>query len=315
MAYYLGIDGGGTKTTCAIGDESRILGLVTAGPSNPVRVGEERARASLHECVRQACAGAGIVPAQLTQSCIGVSGAARPEMAGKIRNILAEVISTPIEVVGDMEIALEAAVETGVGVIVIAGTGSIGYGRNRQGTAARAGGWGFAIGDEGSAHWIGRNAVSAVLRAWDEAAPQSRASIESLPLVVSLRSAWKASSLSELARTANSVPPPDFAALFPAVAGDDGEIAAKILRRAGEELARLAAMVVAHLFALEQTDVPVGMIGGVFRHSRLVREVFYNELGSRDPRARIQPEVVEPVEGALRRARRGATVTAPTSRP
>ena len=72
------------------------------------------------------------------------------------RDIVAEILPTPIEVVGDMLIALEAAFDSGPGVIVIAGTGSIAYGRNRQGTTVRAGGWGFAIGDEGSAHWIGR---------------------------------------------------------------------------------------------------------------------------------------------------------------
>ena len=60
-------------------------------------------------------------------------------------------------------IALEAAFGSGPGVIVIAGTGSIAYGRNREGQTARAGGWGFAISDEGSGHWIGRTAVAAAI--------------------------------------------------------------------------------------------------------------------------------------------------------
>ena len=165
MAYFLGIDGGGTKTTCAVGDESRLLAEATAGPSNVVRVGEERARESLHQCVRQACAAAGIVPEEVSRTCLGGSGAAQPELAEIVRRLLAEILPTPIDVVGDMEIALDAAFDTGPGIVVIAGTGSIAYGRDRQGRTARAGGWGFAIGDEGSAHWIGRAAVSAVLRA------------------------------------------------------------------------------------------------------------------------------------------------------
>ena len=167
MPYYLGIDGGGTKTTCAVGDESRLLASATAGPSNIVRVGEAQTRESLQHSVRQACAAAGITPGQISRTCVGGSGAARPELAAIVRGFLAEILSSPIDVVGDMQIALEAAFGTGPGVIVIAGTGSIAYGRDHAGNTARAGGWGFAIGDEGSAHWIGREAVRAVLRAFD----------------------------------------------------------------------------------------------------------------------------------------------------
>ena len=72
-------------------------------------------------------------------------------------------------------IALEAAFGSGPGVIVIAGTGSIAYGRNREGQTARAGGWGFAISDEGSGHWIGRTAVAAAIGAWDEDPEQNAA--------------------------------------------------------------------------------------------------------------------------------------------
>ena len=160
MPYYLGIDGGGTKTTCAVGDETQLLATAIAGPSNIVRVGETQTRESLQQSVRQACAAAGISAAQVSRSCVGGSGAARPELASIVRGILAEILSSPIDVVGDMQIALEAAFDNGPGVIVIAGTGSIAFGRDRQGKTIRAGGWGFAIGDEGSAHWIGRSAVA-----------------------------------------------------------------------------------------------------------------------------------------------------------
>jgi glucosamine kinase len=124
VPYYLGIDGGGTKTKCAVGDESQLLATATAGPSNIVRVGEAKARESLHQCVRQACAAAGIDPKQVAHTCIGGSGAARPELAELVRRALAEILSSPIDVVGDMQIALEAAFDTGPGVIVNAGTGS-----------------------------------------------------------------------------------------------------------------------------------------------------------------------------------------------
>jgi N-acetylglucosamine kinase-like BadF-type ATPase len=309
LSYYLGIDGGGTKTTCAVGDESRTLATATAGPSNIVRVGEAQARESLLQSVRQACAAAGITTAQVSRTCVGASGAARPELAEFVRSALAEILTTPIDVVGDMQIALEAAFDTGPGVIVIAGTGSIAYGRDEQGITVRAGGWGFAIGDEGSAHWIGRTAVNAVLRAADpRAATPSNHAPSGSSLATALLKAWGVRSLDDLARAANSIPPPDFARLFPAVAASADELATHVLTSAGRELAAVAAVVIHHLFAKDRTaTVPVAMTGGVFRHAPLVRQVFYNELAAMKPRGELNPEVVEPVEGALRMARRAAS--------
>lgn len=309
MPYYLGIDGGGTKTVSAVGDGSRILATATAGPSNIVRVGEVQARESLHESVRKVCAAAGITPAQVSRTCVGGSGAARPEIADTVRRFLAEILAAPIDVIGDMQIALEAAFDTGPGVIVIAGTGSIAYGRDARGHTVRAGGWGFAIGDEGSAHWIGRVAVSAVLRAADLTGEKMEgpAHMPDSPLAAALFKVWGVTSLTDLARAANSIPPPDFAALFPAVAASDDVLATQVLTSAGGELAQVAAVVMRRLFAAsDKAAVPVAMIGGVFRHSLAVRQVFYNELRKLDARAEVNPQVIEPVEGAVRIARRAA---------
>ena len=303
MPYYLGIDGGGTKTTCAVGDEIRLLAKATAGPSNIVRVGEAQARQSLIQAVRQACAACGIAPKQVIRTCVGGSGAARPELAAIIRSILAEILPSPIDVIGDMETSLEAAFGDGPGVIVIAGTGSIAYGRDKAGNTLRAGGWGFEIGDEGSAHWIGRCAVSALLRASDLEGD----AMLSAPMANALFKTWGVNSLLDLARTANSIPAPDFASLFPAIAASDDHLARQVLARAGRELAEFAALVIRRLFAQDtMPSVPVAMIGGVFRHSIFVREAFYNELRNLASLARVLPEVVDPVEGALRMARKEA---------
>jgi glucosamine kinase len=308
--YYVGIDGGGTKTTCAVGDDLRLLSTATAGPSNIVRVGEVQARESLKQSVCQACAAAGITPARISRTCVGGSGAARPELAAMVRGFLAEILPTPIDVVGDMEIAVEAAFDNGPGVIVIAGTGSIAYGRDRQGKTARAGGWGFAIGDEGSAHWIGRAAVSALLRAADldgEGDP-ARTALQNSSFAAALFKAWGVTSFLDLARAANSIPSPDFASLFPALASSQDDLAKQVLNNAGRELARVAALVIRRLFPVSgEGDVPVAMIGGVFRHAPLVRQFFYNELRQLDARAEVRPDVVEPVEGALRMARRAGS--------
>jgi N-acetylglucosamine kinase-like BadF-type ATPase len=306
LSYYLGIDGGGTKTTCAVGDEAGTLAAAVAGPSNIVRVGVSQACESLQQSVRQACVAAGITVDQVARTCVGGSGAARPELAEIVRSALAEILATPIDVVGDMEIALEAAFGAGPGVVVVAGTGSIGFGRDRQGNTARAGGWGFAIGDEGSAHWIGRAAVSAVLRASDRTYGMPEKFLQER-LATALCKAWGVTSLLDLARAANSVPPPDFAALFPAVAASKDDLALQVLSDAGRELAEVACVVVQRLFPKDDAGpVSVAMTGGVFRHAELTKGTFYNELRHLDPRVEINPIPVEPVEGALRMARRAA---------
>jgi glucosamine kinase len=324
VAFYLGIDGGGSKTTCAVGDESALLASVTAGPSNVVRVGEAEARNSLHQAVRQACAAAGVTPRQIARVCIGAAGAARPDVAAVVRRMLTEILPVTIDVVGDMEIALQAAFDDGVGVVVIAGTGSIAYGRNPDGATARAGGWGFAISDEGSAHWIGRHAIVAVLREFDaEQGSYHRASQEvgehDAPLLHALKKAWGVRSLEDLVRGANSTPSPNFAALFPALlaAADAGDkIAQQVLTLAGTELAGLADVVIRRLFteagessrrrsesSAAKTRVRLAMAGGVFRHAPRVRDVFYNRLRGLHRGVELIQQVVTPVEGALRLAR------------
>lgn len=308
MSYYLGIDGGGTKTTCAVGDDANLLATATTGPSNIVRVGEAQTRESLQQSVHRACAAAGITRAEITRTCVGGSGASRPELAALVQRFLAEILSTPIHVVGDMQIALEAAFGAGPGVVVNAGTGSFAYARNRHGRTVRAGGWGFAISDEGSAHWIGHRAVSAILRAVDQAG-ESKSLVETGSVGASMLKAWGVTSISDLARAANSIPPPDFSALFPAVAGSDDNLAQQVLGSAGRELAQLTQLVIRHLFSKEDASVPVATTGGVFRHSALVREVFYNELRAQEPRAEINLKLLDPVEGALRLARRMASAT------
>ncbi len=300
MGIFLGIDGGGTATSCMIGDEKSVLGAGTGGPSNVVRVGETATRTALVDAIGQACSAAGIDPSQISGACAGIAGAARPQVAAKVRKILAKIISCEIEIVGDATIALQAAFGDGAGVVVIAGTGSVAYGRNASGQFARAGGWGFMISDEGSGHWIGRTAVSAGLRDADKN-PDSNDTL--LPAIMR---AWNLNDQDGLVMAANASPAPDFAALFPvvsALADSGNDLGRAILNRAGTELAELAKIVVNRLFPVDD-NVPLAMSGGVFRHSAVVRETLRSELLRHCPAAAIAEEMADPVRGALDRARK-----------
>ncbi len=314
MAYYLGIDGGGTKTRCVLADETTVLARSMTGGSNIVRLGETQAKEALRTAVRQVCATAKISPDRIHAVCIGAAGAARPEIAAKIRSILAEltpeIAHANIEIVGDTVIALEAAFGAGPGVIAIAGTGSIVYGRDANGCTARAGGWGFAISDEGSGHWIGRRAISAILSARDQG-------LETTLTAMVLRS-WKLTTIDELVQQANSTPPPDFPRLFPIVlraAAASDSAARELLIDAGTKLAMLAAIVVRRLAphapeamismeTIPKAMLPVAMMGSVFRQSPAVRQVFYNTLQTSFPGIEVRQDLADPVEGALARARR-----------
>lgn len=300
MSIFLGIDGGGSQTSCAIGDETSLLGSGSGEGSNVLRVGEAQARKSIASAIHQACAAAKVTPKQIKRTCIGVAGGARPEITEIIRRILSELVSGEIEVVGDMVIAMEAASDGGLGVVVIAGTGSIAYGRNAAGQTVRAGGWGFAISDEGSGHWIGRSAVSAAMRVCDEG--------KSGGLLENIMKTWGVITREQMIVVSNASPPPDFAGLFPAAlaAADAGDPSAHdILAQAGVELATLARIVISRLFA-DTDHAPVAMSGGVFRNSALIRQVFYNRLRLECPNAMVNVNLVDPVRGALELARRAA---------
>ena len=166
MKLFLGVDGGQSGTTAVIGDETgRILGTGEAGPCNHAAAAEGRAKLerAITGRVGEACRQAGLELAGVTfeAACFGLSGGPEDRLQA-----LESVVRcrTPLMVTTDAVVALAGATPEGQGVIVIAGTGSISYGRNAAGKAARAGGWGYIYGDEGGAFDIGRQALRASLR-------------------------------------------------------------------------------------------------------------------------------------------------------
>jgi N-acetylglucosamine kinase-like BadF-type ATPase len=293
MCLIVGLDGGGTKTRCAVSDGTGILGRGLSGGCNIVRLGEAAARSSIHEAMRQAFAAAGIEASQVEAVCIGVAGSAVLHVRQAVESIIGEVVSCPVRVVGDEEIAFEAFFSGAPGVLVIAGTGSIAFGRNAAGEIAHAGGHGFIISDEGSGQWIGRTAVSECLRALD-----AGLDCELMPLLLT---AFGVRTAGELIEAANAVPLADFSRLLPVVlkAVEDGDpIACQVLSRAGDELASIAKAVAAKLGMPEQ-ELRIALAGGVFEHCELVRREFERALHRSHPQSVVAGQVREPLLGAL----------------
>jgi N-acetylglucosamine kinase-like BadF-type ATPase len=201
---------------------------------------------------------------------------------------------------------------------VIAGTGSNILGRAPDGTLHSAGGWGPVLGDEGAGYWIGLEAIRAALRAQDHARTRLDPSNHSTLLLAEIQRAWNLNSLAELVDLGNhrgdaSRPAPDFAALAPIVAHSAGKgnpIAAAILNRAGEDLAALVALVARKIAAsytpnLEPptSNLHVAFTGSVLTHITAVRVAMTSSLALTLPAASVHPTPVDPLDGALWRAR------------
>jgi N-acetylglucosamine kinase-like BadF-type ATPase len=300
MPLFIGIDAGGTKTECAVGDEQSTLGRGSGASAKLQRVGEAAARNALHACVREACNLARISPQRIARTCIGTSGASDPSQVKLLTEMIKEIVSGEVELIGDHLVAMEAAFRGTPGVIVIAGTGSIAYGRNERGESARAGGWGPVISDEGSAEWIGRLAVATVVRALDTGQTTAINNV--------LMQQWHVATREDIVRLANSYPRPDFAALYPHIlaATEKGDALARdLLMKAGAELSALAKIVIRKLWPGRHA-VRVCVAGGVFTSSTLVRQVFGNALRAERPDVAVSFGTVHPAAGALSLARKAA---------
>lgn len=202
---FLGIDGGGSKTTFLLEDgNGHELARTEAGPSNWLSAGADEARESL-------AAGIAALPSVPDVACGGFAGAGRPAGVAFYRGCLESLLpETRVLVETDAFITYIGAIGIQPGVLLIAGTGSIAMARKSDGTMTRVGGWGAMFGDEGSGFWIGREAISVALRANDAGLfPEFVASTaQSLGLrdITEAPAAWKSGeidvrSVAALART------------------------------------------------------------------------------------------------------------------
>ena len=303
-SYFLGIDGGQSSTTALIGDETgRVIGYGRGGPCNHVGAAEGRAKFSsaIQSCVSAACEQASLDYSQVRfqSGCFGLSGGPADK-----EHILREMLRCDRMLVAhDGLIALAGATGGRPGVIVIAGTGSIAFGRNSDAKTARAGGWGYVFGDEGAGFDIVRQALRAALRAeegWGPPTGLREVLLEKVP----------AGSVNEILHRFYTVEYPRsrvaaMANIVDETANRGDRMASQILEKAAQELAMLAAAV-RHQIFVKGEPVSVGYIGGVFRSARLLTR--FRTLVELEPGNTVGPPLYGPGAGALIEAYRNAGV-------
>lgn len=276
MSYVLGVDGGGSKTVCVLMNDIRqVLGRGEAGPSNYQIIGIAATLKSIQSAIQEAIKNTSNI--NISAICLGLAGVGRTADIEVIKNLVQELPinwkSQPENIVicNDALIALMGGIGHDVGIVVASGTGSIVFGRNHQGNTKRVGGWGYILGDEGSAYKIAVAGMQAALKAY-EGREISTSLVEDFKQHLSLlniedlieviyRREWGVKEIAALA------PIVDIAAAL----GD--EVANKIIDEAVKDLLKATATVVEAIFNSESI-LEVVTTGSVWRGRCKMQERF-----------------------------------------
>jgi N-acetylglucosamine kinase len=314
MKYYIGVDGGASKTAALVIDETgEPHGRGLAGGSNHLRVGIEAATRNIERAVNIALVEAGVAIKSVEYAYCGIAGADHPAHHQRVVDALKIFFPRGNFIVDtDARVALTGAVGFESGIVIIAGTGSVAFGRNAEGQEARAGGWGPTLGDEGSGYAIARDGLSSIVRAHDGRGRATKmtsmlcydydmCSPEDLPRFV-------------YATTTHADDIARYGKLVIEAARLDDEVAKEILDRAGRELADCVSAV-ARKLKMADSAFPVAYVGGAFNAGDLLLGPMRMHLQKDAPRAELIPPKHSPVEGAAMMAIRAALNPRPERRP
>lgn len=299
-ALVIGIDGGGTHCRARLATlHGETLGNGEAGTANPNVAGFDAAQREILSAIQRAFEDAHIEKQRVAAACLGVGGVDRPDERARLQAWAEEHIAQRAIVVNDGEIVLAAGSPANWGVALIAGTGSIAWGKSRQGHITRAGGWGYLIGDEGSGFDLARNALRAIAQAADGRGEPTR-------LLDTILSHWNLESPQELISRVyrSGLLPADIAALAPLVvqvANEGDLIAQRLLEQAANDLATTI-IAVARALDLGADAIPLALTGGLILETETVRARLIEIATARGYHFAPVELVREPVAGAVRMA-------------
>ncbi len=301
--HVLGIDAGGSKTVALVADHSgRVVGEGRAGGANLQTEGELQVEKVLHDVIERAMNGRFETPDAV---CLGMAGVDRDSDGRVIRDVMRRLgFRQNTLIVNDALIALVAGAGASPGVVVISGTGSIAYGVSHRGLAARAGGWGPTLGDEGSGYWIGRRALEAVVRDVDGRGPHTALTSKVLEYFSLASPELLVSEVYHQPHGRRAI-----ASLAPVVdrARANGDlVAGEIMIDAADELASAAGTVINRL-DMRGEQFPILLAGGMLKRSEWLAAELERRMAEAAPRGAVLPLTEEPVIGALRLATAAAT--------
>lgn len=307
MPFYIGVDGGGTKTEFALIDENgNLVAKSKAGSTNYQAVGANRVRQELLSGLDRLLKTANLNPERVQKIFMGLAGAGRKNDQLEIKRFFDRTAyQGKVFVDTDAVIALAGAFATGPGIILISGTGSICYGKNQVGTFVRSGGWGYLLGDEGSGYFIGNNAIIASLKDFDGRGEPTKLkheichhfNLKSIDEIIPLIYQNKISRI-QIA---------DLAPIVFRVAEEGDVIAQEIIKRAGKELGILA-RAVAEKLGFEGEEIKVALVGSIFKQKERLITHISKELFELSWNISIDEPLFQPVYGAALLALKQANV-------
>jgi N-acetylglucosamine kinase-like BadF-type ATPase len=292
----LGIDAGGTKTVCYLADAAgTLLNESRAGGANLAAMGELEVEKVLHRVMDEAIGDRQVVPDAV---CLGMAGVDRADDGRVVQGIMRRIgYKSRVTVTNDALVALVAGADHSPGVVIVSGTGSIAYGRNAANVAARAGGWGYVLGDEGSGYWIGRLALRAVVREADGRGPATALT----PRILRHFNVTRAQELVHEIYHQPNLRPSALAPLAHYVqeAHDEQDLVATgILENGARELLACAASVTAQLGLTDEPCVFV-LAGGMFHAVPWLAQSLRERIPQIASRATVRVLDREPAWGAV----------------
>jgi len=300
----LGVDGGGTKTVAWLArfvpdGDPEMLGRGVAGSSNIRSAGWDDASSNLQAAIDAAWKDWGSRSCVVDSAVFALAGSGLPEVRDRFSAWAeARSISKRLRIIHDAQAALIAGTPAECGVALIAGTGSVAYGQDVEGANAVSGGWGYWFGDEGSAYWLGQQALRAVAQASDSRGPDTKIVPKVLERLGIVDPREMISSLEKTGNTRLAIA--ELADVVTSVAQRQDQVACRIVDRAGQHLASMVDSVAQDLSL--GNEFPLALAGGVLCKSHLVREKLLECLSDN----LIQPTdvqlVAEPVAGCLKMA-------------
>lgn len=294
MKYYLGIDGGGTRTTAAVSDENGNILLKKTGKTiNFYSVGMDKAKFNLDTLIAEICRETEIDCFEA--AFIGCSALDNEADAETLESLCGGIKATKKAMNSDVYIALKSVDGDVCPCVAICGTGSMMAGEDQDGNTVVTGGWGHIVGDEGSGYAIAVNALKKCCEICDEG--------RQTPL---LEKANEFFGIDDFRKAIDVIYSPettkDVLAGFAAEVGkicDTDEDAKDIVINEAHAFAKTALIL---LDKIKNCSV-LGMYGGIFVHNKLFTETFTHDINYKYPDTKTQLLTIPPEEGALKLAR------------